>query len=119
MAHVRTRALLVAATLMSGILAGGVIDRIIVGAPAWHQLGAEAWLQYSRQADLRAGLLAYPIEGIGSTLLIIAAAASSYLDGNRRRGIMRPLLCAVAFSAAGLAGLASSLVLAGLEAMAR
>jgi hypothetical protein len=76
---------------MSGILAGGVIDRIIVGAPAWHQLGAEAWLQYSRQADLRAGLLAYPIEGIGSTLLIIAAAVSGYLDGNLPRAKQSPI----------------------------
>lgn len=81
MSHARTRLLLVAATVLGGILAGGVIDRVVVGGPAWHQLGAEAWAQYSRRADLGTGLVAYPIEGIGTALLLIAAAISFYFDG--------------------------------------
>ena len=36
--HTRTRLLLVAATIVAGILAGGVVDRVIVGGPAWHEL---------------------------------------------------------------------------------
>ncbi len=102
MADTRTRILLFAATLLSGVLAGAAIDRVIVGGPAWHELGAEAWVQYSRHADLGTGLVAYPIEGIGSTLLTIAAVVSSYLDGNRRMRAALPLYCAVAFSVAGL-----------------
>ncbi len=102
MSYTRTRLLLVAATLMSGLLAGGVVDRVIVGGPAWRQLGAEAWAEYSRLADLGTGLFTYPIEGIGATLLIGAAAASNYLDGNNRRAVTIPLYCAVASSAAGL-----------------
>jgi hypothetical protein len=96
------RVLLAAATFIAGILAGGVVDRVIVGAPARHELGPEPWLQYSRHADLGTGLIAYPIEGIGSTLLIISAAVSTYVDRNRQFQKMFPLYCAVAFSVASL-----------------
>jgi hypothetical protein len=70
MASARTLVLLAAATFLSGILAGDAADRVIVGGPAWHALGAPPWAQYSRLADLGPGLVAYPIKGIGSTLLI-------------------------------------------------
>jgi hypothetical protein len=85
MSFTRTQLLVVAATLQSGVLAGGIIDRVIVGGPAWHELGAQAWAQFSRQADLGTGLVAYPVEGIGATLLILAAALSNYFDSNGRR----------------------------------
>jgi len=78
------------------------VDRVIVGGPAWRQLGTASWIEYSRLADLGAGLFVYPIEGIGATLLILAAAVSNYLDGNNRRAVAIPLYCAVALSAAGL-----------------
>lgn len=80
MPSARTRLLLAAATLVSGILAGGVVDRVIVGGPAWHELGAGAWAAYSRYADLGNGLVAYPVEAIGGALLIIAGAVSDYFD---------------------------------------
>ncbi len=102
MASARTRVLLAAATFLSGILAGGAADRVIVGGPAWHALGAPAWAQYSRFADLGAGLVAYPIEGIGSALLIIAAAVSSRFYRAVTRAVSRPLYLAVAFSVIGL-----------------
>jgi hypothetical protein len=85
MPQLRTRLLVMAATLVSGMLAGGNIDRVIVGGPAWHELGAEAWVEYSRRADLWTGLVAYPVEGIGATLLIVAAALSNYFDRSARR----------------------------------
>lgn len=91
-----------AATLLTGLLAGGVMDRAIVGGPAWQELGAQAWAQYGRLADLGAGLLAYPIEGVGSTLLTLAATISHYVESSRVRGVTGPLYCAAAFSAAGL-----------------
>jgi hypothetical protein len=102
MAYLRTRLLLMAATLASGILAGGIIDRVIVGGPAWRQLGVEAWVQYSRLADLGSGLAAYPVEGIGAALLIVAAAVSAYFDRGVSRNVTLPLYGAVALSAAGL-----------------
>ena len=102
MSRTRTHLLFGLATIVSGLLAGGVADRAIVGGPAWHQLGGEAWAAYSRLADLGVGLFAYPIEGIGATVLIVAAATSYFLEGNSRREVTIPLYCAVAFSAGGL-----------------
>jgi hypothetical protein len=101
MPHARTRLLLIAATFLGGILAGTAVDRVIVGGPAWHELGAAAWLEFSRRADLGAGLFVYPIEAIGTALLTIAAAVSNYVDGNRRRAVL-PLYCAVALLIVGL-----------------
>lgn len=102
MTRAHTRILLFAATVLAGVLAGGVIDRVIVGGPAWHQLGAQAWLQYSRHADLGTGVVAYPIEGIGTPLLIIAAIVSTHLEGKSRFGTAAPLYCAAFFSIVGL-----------------
>ena len=102
MAFTRTRILLAAATFLTGILAGGAVDRVIVGGPAWRELGAEAWAQYSRLADLGTELVAYPIEGIGSALLIIAAALSNHFDRNAPRSVTLALYAAVALSIAGL-----------------
>jgi hypothetical protein len=98
----RTRLLLTAAALVSGILAGGVVDRVVVGGPAWHQLGAEAWAAYSRHADLGNGLVAYPVEAIGGALLIICAAVSNYFDRDARSMTTLALYCAVVFSLVGL-----------------
>ena len=103
MSSTRTRLLLAAATLVSGILAGGVVDRVVVGGRAWHQLGAQAWAAYSRHADLGNGLVAYPIEAIGGALLIIAATVSNYFDQSVKSTVTIPLYCAVVFSLAGLA----------------
>jgi hypothetical protein len=64
--------------------------------------GAEAWVQYCRHADLGTGLVAYPIEGIGTTLLLIATAISIYIDGTSRRAVTMPLYVAVALSVGGL-----------------
>jgi hypothetical protein len=102
MPRARTRLLLIAATFLGGVLAGTAFDRAIVGGPAWHELGPAAWQEYSRHADLGAGLFVYPIEGIGTALLTMAAAASNYLDGNRRRATVLPLYCAAALLIVGL-----------------
>jgi hypothetical protein len=103
MPSTRTRLLLVAATLVSGILAGSIVDRVIVGEPAWHELGAEAWAAYSRHADLGNGLAAYPIEAIGGALLIVAAAVSNYFDHGASSPAAIALYCAVILSLATLA----------------
>ena len=88
MRRLRTKLLLVGATILAGLLAGGVFDRVIVGGPAWHQLGAETWAEYSRHADLGIGLVAYPVEGIGVPLLLLAAAISYHLDRDSIRAAL-------------------------------
>ena len=100
--HRRTRLLLGAAVILSGLLAGGVLDRVFVGGPAWHALGTEAWAQFSRLADLGTGLVAYPVEGIGAAILLLAAAVSNHLDGKSRSVAPVPLYIAAGFSVLGL-----------------
>lgn len=90
------------ATLLSGVLAGSAVDRIVVGGPAWHELGATAWAEFSRHADLGTGRIAYPIEAIGSTLLTIGAAVSNYRERDKQQRATLPLFLAVAFSIIGL-----------------
>lgn len=78
------------------------MDRALVGGPAWHALGPEAWAQFSRRADLGVGLVAYPVEAIGATLLLIAALVSSRLGSNHEHRVTPPLVVAVIFSLLGL-----------------
>jgi hypothetical protein len=58
------------------MLVGGIVDRAVVGGPAWQHLGADTWAAYSRHADLGTGLIVYPAEGIGAAVLGVAAALS-------------------------------------------
>jgi hypothetical protein len=102
MVSARTRVLLAAASLTGGILAGGIVDRVIVGGPAWQQIGIGTWAQFSRHADLGAGLVAYPVEGIGATLLSIATAISYYFDRIRRRDAAIPMYLAALLYIVGL-----------------
>ncbi len=74
----RTRGLLLGsvyvAALFHGMLASG-INRTLVDMPAWQRLGAPAWAEFSRWADMgTAGLILYPLEGIGGAVLSILAA---------------------------------------------
>jgi hypothetical protein len=102
MISARTRYILVAATMLSGLLAGGNVDRAIVAMPAWEQVGAPAWAEFSRHADLGNGLLLYPFEAIGSFLLILVAAVSRHIDRPARGRFELPLYAAVLLSAGGL-----------------
>src|SRR4051812_14190268 len=97
----RTRFLLAAAIFASGILAGTVVDRALVGGPAWHDLGAEAWAQFSRRADLGTGLIVYSVEAIGAALLLVAAAVSSRFDRSGNGKVTPLLVIAAALSVLG------------------
>jgi hypothetical protein len=70
------------ATILSGLLAGETVDRFIVGLPAWHNVGIQAWAEYSRHADLGNGIFLYPAEAIGTFLLL--AAGSVILFKNKK-----------------------------------
>jgi hypothetical protein len=102
MISARTRALLIAATVLSGLLAGGNVDRAIVAMPAWEQVGAPAWAEFSRHADLGNGLVLYPLEAIGAFLLILLATVSLYRDRAAKTPVMPPLCGAAVLAAAGL-----------------
>ncbi len=98
----RTRYLLMAAAMMSGLLAGADLDREIVAMPAWQQIDAVAWATFSRHADLGNGLVLYPLEAIGSFVLILAATGSLYLERVSRGPVALSLYGAVPLAAAGL-----------------
>jgi hypothetical protein len=98
----RTSILLVAATFIGGLLAGGNVDRAFVAMPAWEHVGAIAWGQFSRHADLGNSLVLYPLEAFGSTLLTLAAASSFYFDRVTRRDAAAPLYIAALLCIAGL-----------------
>jgi len=102
MTTLRTRLLLAMATLLSGILVGGIFDRALVGKRAWDALGPRAWVEFSLHADLGWGLIAYPVEAIGAALFLIAATVSFQREGAKPRAARVALLLAVASSVTGL-----------------
>ena len=52
---------LVLASGINGILAGVNLDRYIVQVPAFRRLPIDQWVEYVRVADLRTGLVWYPL----------------------------------------------------------
>ncbi len=85
---------LVLATLVVLGLFGSSIDRALVATPAWAQLGAPAWAEYSGHADLGYGLVLYPIIGILPTVLAVAAALLHRLDRAAQRSAGPPIYLA-------------------------
>jgi hypothetical protein len=73
-----TRRLLIAATLVNGLLASGNINRGLVDMPAWRRVGVLGWAAFSRQADLGPrAMIVYPSEAFTGMILSVAAAAMS------------------------------------------
>lgn len=98
-----TRVFLVLAIVTSGFLAGLNIDRALVAMPAWHQVGANAWAEFSHHADLGNGRILYPLEAFGSLLLTLAAAIGFHIDRRVPRAATVLLDAAVLFLIGGLA----------------
>lgn len=86
-----TRGLVFASTVFGGVLLGTVVQRVVVDTPAWQQLGVQAWADYSRHADLGAGVIAYPIEANGWMILALAAAAIHRFDHRASRAASLPI----------------------------
>ena len=75
-----TLILILAATVVTGLLAGASLDKAIVQLPARHRMGVVGFAMFSRANDLGNGLIAYPILGISSALLAILAALVAFLQ---------------------------------------
>src|SRR5215471_6906743 len=107
LAPARTRGLILAcvflAALFNGMLASG-INRTLVDMPAWQRVGAPAWAQFSRWADLGPyGLVMYPLERIGGTVLsIIAALIFSRSRRSRTRSGALPTYAAALLALLGM-----------------
>ena len=74
------RSLLVAATILNGILAGGSLIKSVVELPARRTIGLAALAAYHRAADLRTGGLIYPALGLGAPALAIALGITFAVD---------------------------------------
>lgn len=73
---------LTAAALANGLIAGASLDRSIVQLPARRKIGVAAYSAYSVAHELEGvGLVWYPVLGIGSALLTIAAAVVAAATG--------------------------------------
>src|SRR5689334_22437066 len=96
-------ALLVTATIVSGLLAGGNLDRAVIAMPAWRRIGPVAWAEFSRRADLASGLFLYPAEAIGGFALILGAFAAAVVEHGFLDHAVLPLALAAIFAAGGLA----------------
>jgi len=72
--------LILAAAVVTGLLAGVSLDKAIVQLPARHRMGIVGFAAFSRAADLGNGLIVYPILGISAALLTISAALSTFLQ---------------------------------------
>src|SRR5215208_5347738 len=75
-----TLLLILAATLVTGLLAGASLDKAIVQLPARHRMGILEFATFSRANDLGNGLITYPVLGISSALLAILAALVAFLQ---------------------------------------
>jgi len=71
-------ALLIAAAIANGLLAGASLDKALVQLPARRKIGLHAMAEYNRATDLGPGLILYPALGLGAPLLTIAAAMAVY-----------------------------------------
>ncbi len=71
----------IGAAVLGGLLAGVSMDKALVQLPARKRIGDAAYADYSRAADLGAGLFWYPLIGILAPVLAIAAAVLVLLRG--------------------------------------
>src|SRR5882724_11915208 len=96
------RILLTAACILSGLLAGGNIERYIVQLPAWHHLDVRIWAEFSRHADLSNGLFLYPFEAIGSFMLLLVSLIIILVSKAILRRAALPVFAATVLSLVGL-----------------
>jgi len=75
-----TLLLILAATIVTGLLAGASLDKAFVQLPARHRMGVVGFAAFSRANDLGNGLIAYPVLGISAALLTILAALAAFLQ---------------------------------------
>jgi hypothetical protein len=73
-------ALIVAATALTGLLAGLSFDGALVKLPARHRIGAVAYATYARGNDLDNGLWVYPSTAIGAALASVLEASSVRIE---------------------------------------
>jgi hypothetical protein len=80
--------LLIAATIMNGLLAGASLDKALVQLPARRKIGLRAMADYHRATDLGPGLFLYPTLGLGAPILTMASAVALVLGRDASEATM-------------------------------
>ena len=96
------KVLMTGACIFTGLLAGANVDRYVVQLPSWHSVSILNWATYSRHADLGNGLFLYPLEAIGSFLLLFTALVIILFHKSLFKQVALPAHLAVIFAAIGL-----------------
>jgi hypothetical protein len=65
--------LIVIATVLNGMLAGGSLDGSLVKLPARRRIGVVAYATFARGNDLGNGLVVYPVWAVSAALLTFIA----------------------------------------------
>jgi hypothetical protein len=97
------RRLIVAATLVNGLLASGNINRNVIDMPAWRHVGPLGWAAFSREADLGlSAMILYPGEAFAGMILSVAAALVFRRDRTAPRAAAMPIYAAGLLTIGGL-----------------
>jgi hypothetical protein len=95
--------IVLAATLMDGILASGGINRATVDMPAWRHVGPVGWAAFSRYADLgRTAMVLYPLEAFSGMILSVAAVFVARRHPSVPGSVAIPVYAAALFTIGGL-----------------
>src|SRR2546429_9963160 len=72
--------LIVLATVLNGMLAGGSLEGSLVKLPARRRIGVVAYATFARGNDLGNGLVVYPVWAISAALLTFIATIVAYVQ---------------------------------------
>jgi hypothetical protein len=85
--------LILVATALNGMLAGGSLEASLVKLPARRRIGNIAYATFARGNDLGNGRVVYPVWAISATLLIFLATMVAFVT-TQPLGRLLPLLLA-------------------------
>lgn len=94
--------LLMLACILTGLMAGGSVDRYLVQVPAWRHLNILSWATFTGYAQFGNGLYLYPFEVLGSFILLFTTSATVLMHKDAFRSIALPVHLATIFTTIGL-----------------
>jgi hypothetical protein len=94
--------LMAAACVITGLLAGGSVDRYVVQVPAWRHLNTLSWAEYTRYAEFGNGLYLYPFEVLGSFILLFTTTSIVLISRQKFQHVAMPVFLATIFATIGL-----------------
>jgi len=89
--------LLVLAVIDGGIIAGVSFDVALVKLLTRRRIGPVAYARFARGSDLGNGKVVYPVLGVLTLLLVVAATITAWVK-HEPAAVMTPLLLALAFT---------------------